>query len=53
MSRLSAGSGPIVVKPTNNIYTVLVVVGIVFEIVGLVYIWMQAMALHGKILFSQ
>jgi hypothetical protein len=51
MSR-AGGSGAIVVKATNNVYTVLVVVGIVVEIVGLVYIWMQAMALHGKPLFS-
>jgi hypothetical protein len=52
MSRLSSGSGAIVVKATNNVYTVLVVVGIVVEIVGLIYVWMQAGTLYGKPLFS-
>ena len=50
MSR--AGSGAIVVKASSNIYTVLVICAVVVEIVGLVYIWMQAIALHGKPLFS-
>jgi len=51
MSR-AASSGANIVKPRNNIYTVLVVAAIVVEIVGLVYIWMQAIVLHGKPIFS-
>jgi hypothetical protein len=51
MSR-AGGSGAIVVKATNNVYTVLVAVAVVVEIVGLIYVWMQAAALHGKPLFS-
>ena len=51
MSRVS-NTGAIVVKPSNNVYTVLVAAAIVVEIVGLIYIWMQAVALHGKALFA-
>lgn len=51
MSR-AGNSGAIVVKPTSNVYTVLVISAIVVEIVGLIYIWMQAIVLHGKPLFS-
>jgi hypothetical protein len=50
MSR-AGNQGPIVVRPTSNIYTVLVATAVVVEIVGLVYVWMQAVALHGKPLF--
>ncbi len=51
MSRLG-NTGAIVVKPASNIYTVLVAAAIVVEVVGLVYIWMQAVVLHGKPLFA-
>ena len=51
MSR-AGNSGAIVVKPTSNVYTVLVAAAIVVEVVGLLYVWFQASALHGKALFS-
>lgn len=50
MSRMSGGDA-IVVKPTNNIYTILVAVAIVVEIVGLVALWFAAVGLQGKALF--
>jgi hypothetical protein len=50
MSRTSGGDA-IVVKPTNNVYTVLVAVAIVVEIVGIVALWFEAIALQGKPLF--
>jgi len=37
MSRMSGGD-QILVKPTNNIYTVLTVVGIIVEIVAIIYV---------------
>ncbi len=53
MSRMSSGAEQIVVRPTNNVYTVLVAVAIVVEIVGLVSLWMQSTALYGANPFSQ
>jgi hypothetical protein len=50
MSRLSGDQ--IIVKPTNNIYTVLVVVGIIAQIIALVSLWLQHTALFGKPLFQ-
>lgn len=50
MSRMSGGDA-IIVKPTNNMYTVLVAVAILVEIIGLVVLWFQATALQGKPLF--
>lgn len=41
MSRASAGD-TVVVKPTNNIYTVLSAVGLVVVILGLVSIYLRA-----------
>ncbi|MDB5171782.1 MAG: hypothetical protein JWO87_2092 [Phycisphaerales bacterium] len=45
-------SDQIIVKPTNNVYTVLVVVGIIAQIIALVSLWLQHSALFGKPLFS-
>ena len=52
MSRVSSRSDQIVVRPTNNVYTVLVAVAIVVEIVGLISLWMQSTALYGANPFS-
>ncbi len=40
MSRLSTGGDQILVKPTNNIYTVLAAVGIIVEIAAIILLWM-------------
>ena len=50
MSRMSAGGDQILVKPTNNIYTVLTVVGIIAEIVALIVLWMVGQKLFGGLL---
>jgi hypothetical protein len=42
----------IIVKPTNNVYTVLVVVGIIAQIIALVSLWMQHSAVFHKPLFG-
>ncbi|HET6248352.1 MAG TPA: hypothetical protein VFE47_11690 [Tepidisphaeraceae bacterium] len=47
MSRLSSGGDQILVKPTNNVYTVLVVVAIVAEILAFVATWVAAGKLFG------
>jgi hypothetical protein len=41
MSRLSPGGDIILVKPTSNVYTVLAVVGMIAEILAMVYLWMM------------
>ncbi len=41
MARSSAGGDQILVKPTNNVYTVLAAVGIIAGIVAIVYIIMM------------
>ncbi len=46
MSRMSSGAEQIVVRPTNNVYTVLVAVAIVVEVIGLISLWMQSTALY-------
>jgi hypothetical protein len=53
MSRISSGSEQIIVKPTNNVYTVLVAVAIVVEIIGFISLWMQSTSLYGASPFSQ
>jgi len=52
MSRISSGD-QILVKPTNNVYTVLAAVGIVVEIVAIILLWMVHQNLFGTSLFSQ
>jgi hypothetical protein len=47
MSRMSAGGDQILVKPTNNVYTVLVVIGIIAEVLAFVYMWMRHTDLIG------
>jgi hypothetical protein len=51
MSR--AANQAVLVKPTSNIYTVLVASAVIVEIVGLLYVWQTAFVLHGKYLFAQ
>lgn len=46
MGRMSGGE-TIIVRPTNNIYTVLVGAAVVVEIVGLILLIMQAKTLLG------
>jgi hypothetical protein len=47
MSRISAGGDQILVKPTNNVYTVLVVVGIIAEIIAIAAMWVAGTKLFG------
>lgn len=51
MSRVSAGE-QIEIRPTNNIYTVLVVAAVVVEIVAFVVMYMRHTTLFDKGLFS-
>jgi hypothetical protein len=48
MSRAGLGADRVIVKPTNNVYTVLLAVAVVVEILGLIALWMSSVALHGK-----
>jgi ABC-type long-subunit fatty acid transport system fused permease/ATPase subunit len=48
MSRIPAGQDRIVVKPVNNIYTALVAVAVVAEVVALVVLWAVSMKLYGS-----
>ena len=52
MSRISAGESRIEIKPTNNIYTVLVASAVVVEIVALVVLIMRNATLFDKSLWS-
>ncbi len=47
MSRIPSGQDRIVVRPVNNIYTALVAVAVVAEVVALIVLWMVSMKLHG------
>ncbi len=51
MSRMS-GPEQIVVRPTNNVYTALVVVCVVIEVIGLISLYMKHSELFGTGLFS-
>lgn len=51
MSRLSPGGDQILVKPASNVYTVLAVVGMIVEILAIVYLWMMHTQLYDKPLF--
>ncbi len=52
MSRMSSGGDQIVVKPANNVYTVLAVVGIIAEVVAFIYIYQMHTKLTGLPLFG-
>jgi hypothetical protein len=47
MSRLASGGDQILVKPTNNIYTVLTVVAIIAEIIAFAAVWVAGTKLFG------
>ena len=51
MSRI-ARNEPIVVRPANDIYTALVIVALLVEIVGLVVLYLNHTKLFGTGLFS-
>ena len=51
MSRI-AGREQIEIKPTNNVYTVLVIVSVVVEVAALVALYMRHQALFDANLFS-
>jgi hypothetical protein len=51
MSR--AQGNVIVVKPTNNVYTVLLAVAVVMELLAVVVVFVQYGAQFGKPLFAQ
>ena len=48
MSRMSTGGDQILVKPTNNVYTVLAVVGIIAVIIAYAALWIASKQLTGK-----
>ena len=50
MSRMTSGQ-PIEVRPTNNVYTVLVAVALLIQLVGLVAMVMRSSTLYGDSLF--
>lgn len=48
-----AGTGDIVtVKPTNNVYTVLVIIGFLAELLAAVVLFTQAQTIFGTSLFG-
>jgi hypothetical protein len=47
MSRIATGDRPVIVKPTNNVYTVLVAVGLLVNIICFLVIFMRFMAVFG------
>ena len=51
MSRMSSPE-QIVVRPTNNVYTALVVICVVVEIVGLIVLYVKHQDLFNSPLFS-
>lgn len=42
MTRMTGGGETIIVRPTNNVYTVLAATAVVVEIVGLVILFMRS-----------
>lgn len=51
MSRAGAGVGePVVIKPSNDIYTVLAGVATVMTILGILVVWMRAGEIFGGLL---
>jgi hypothetical protein len=51
MTRIHANT--VVVKPTNNIYTALLGVGVVLELIAIVIVFVQYSSQFGKPLFGQ
>ena len=51
MSRLGAPE-QIIVRPTNNVYTALVVVCVIVQIIGIVVLYMRHQSLFNKGLFG-
>ena len=51
MSRTSPAGDQILVKPSSNVYTTLVVVAIIGEILALLYLWTMHKELIGMDLF--
>jgi len=51
---MSRAGGPeqIIVRPTNNVYTALVVICVVVEIIGLIVLFARHQAIFGQGLFS-
>jgi hypothetical protein len=51
---MSRAGGPeqIIVRPTNNVYTALVVICVVVELVGLIALFMRHQTVFGTGLFS-
>jgi hypothetical protein len=47
MSRMSSGGDQILIKPTNNVYTVLTVVAIIAQIIAFAAAWQAAKLLFG------
>lgn len=47
MSRIATGDRPVIVKPTNNIYTALVAVGLLVNAICFVLVWLRFSAVFG------
>lgn len=52
MSRLPSSGDQIIVKPSNNIYTALAVVGFVVVLIGLILLCLLAIKLQGTSPFT-
>jgi len=48
MSRIATGDRPIIVKPSNNVYTVLVAVAVLVNIICFLVIFMRFLAVFGS-----
>jgi hypothetical protein len=53
MSRASAGSNAIVIRPTNNVYTALLAVAVLLELIAFLSVMLQYNSLFAKSLFQQ
>lgn len=51
MTRMNQGD-QILVKPTSNVYTVLTVVGIIVEVLAIIYLFQMHQQLYGFSLFG-
>ena len=47
MSRIATGDRPIVVKPTNNVYTVLVAVALLVNVIAFLIIFLRYAVVFG------
>jgi hypothetical protein len=47
MSRIATGDRPVIVKPSNNVYTVLVAVAVLVNIICFLVIFMRFLAVFG------